>query len=290
MSKIIISTESGSDLPYKISVPHNIQIIPMHISFGYKTLRDGSFDIDDIYSYYDRHKQLPKTSAPNPGDYTNHFKTIFDRFPDCSIIHISYSSKLSAAYQNALLASHDFDSNRISIIDSLNASSGLAAVVMLAIKIIDRYHNRVSFEECSSLVRQARSRVRCSFIPESLEYIRAGGRITGIMQFGAAVLNVKPSIAVIDGSLEQGKRYRGNIQKVAFAYMDDFAAQSNLNKDFIIIGYSHGISKAILFALKRHAHKLGFTKSWCFEMCSAVTSHTGPGCIGCAGVVNTKLK
>ena len=43
MNKIIISTESGSDLPYKIYEPHNIEIVPLHISFGEKTVYDPKF-------------------------------------------------------------------------------------------------------------------------------------------------------------------------------------------------------------------------------------------------------
>lgn len=284
MSKIIISTESGSDLPYKITVPHNVQIIPMHISFGRKTFCDGCFNQEEIYKYYDRHKQLPKTSAASPGDYTVHFKSIFDRFPDCSIVHISYSSKLSVSYQNAVLASNDFDKNKIRVVDSLNASSGLGVLVMFAVKIIEKYQDAFSFDECVSLIKQARHRVCCSFIPKSLEYMKAGGRISGAAQFGAAVLNLKPSVVLKNGSLEAGKKYRGNINRIAFCYMKDFTENNRLEKDFIVIGYSHGVSKNMLFSLKRYAHKLGFTKSWCFQMGSVVSSHAGPESIGYAGI------
>ncbi len=284
MSSIIISTESGADLPYKITVPHNIQVIPMHISFGEKTLSEGSFENEKIFEYYNSHKKLPKTSAPNPGDYTLHFKSIFRRHPNCRIIHISYSSKLSVSYQNALLASHEFDSSRICIIDSLNASSGLGMLVMHAAEIRNKYQNIFSFEECVTLIKQARERICCSFVPQSLEFLRAGGRITGAAQIGAAVLNLKPSVVVKDGLLVSGKKYRGKIQHIAFNFMSEFVEQNKLKKDCIIIGYSYGVSKSMLFALKRYAHKLGFKKSWCFRMSSAVSSHAGPGCIGYAGI------
>lgn len=284
MSSIIISTESGADLPYKITVPHNIQAIPMHISFGEKTLSEGSFENEKIFEYYNSHKKLPKTSAPNPGDYTLHFKSIFRRHPDCRIIHIAYSSKLSVSYQNALLASHEFDNRRICIIDSLNASSGLGMLVMHAADIRNKYQNIFSFEECVTLIKQARESICCSFVPKSLEFLRAGGRITGAAQIGAAVLNLKPSIIVKDGLLVSGKKYRGKIQHIAFNFMSDFVEQNKLKKDCIIIGYSYGVSKSMLFALKRYAHKLGFKKSWCFRMSGAVSSHAGPGCIGYAGI------
>ena len=39
MSRIIISTESGADLPYKITVPNAVEVVPMHVTFGKKVIR-----------------------------------------------------------------------------------------------------------------------------------------------------------------------------------------------------------------------------------------------------------
>lgn len=287
MNKIIISTESGSDLPRKVTVPRGIWVLPMHVALGGKTLCEGSFDAGEIFEYYKNNKELPKTSAPNPEDYTRHFNSIFKLHPDSAVLHIAYSSKLSASYQNALLASHEFDSGKLAVIDSLNASSGLGTLVMCACDIRDRLKNVFTFSEYASLVKQARQRVCCSFVPQSLEHLRAGGRITAASSLGAAALGLKPSIVIRDGCLEAGRRYRGTVMQIAFKYLDDFVKENDLRRDCIVIGYSHGLSKNILFALKRRAHKLGFAKSWCFQMSGAVSSHTGPGCIGYAGISKT---
>ena len=117
-----------------------------------------------------------------------------------------------------------------------------------------------------------------------MTYLKAGGRVSSVAHLGASVLNLKPTLEVIDGEIRAGKKYRGNIYKIATTYFDDVVKHNNLDKDFIVIGYSYGINKALLFALKRHAHKMGFSKSWCFQLGSAVTCHTGPVCIGLAGV------
>ena len=66
VNKIIISTESGSDLPYKIYEPYNIQIVPLHISFGEKTVYDGTFSPEEINKYFKDSKTLPTTAAVNP--------------------------------------------------------------------------------------------------------------------------------------------------------------------------------------------------------------------------------
>lgn len=46
-------------------------------------------------------KKIPATSAVNPNEYQSLFKKITEENPNCSIIHIGYSSKASCTYENA---------------------------------------------------------------------------------------------------------------------------------------------------------------------------------------------
>ena len=73
LSRIIISTESGSDLPWKISVPNCIEILPMHVTFGRKMFYDGEFDVAEAEQFFKESNKLPVTSAPNLGEYSAHF-------------------------------------------------------------------------------------------------------------------------------------------------------------------------------------------------------------------------
>lgn len=284
MNKIIISTESGSDLPYKITVPYEIEIIPMHITFGNKMYNDGSFQPYKIFEYFSENKQLPTTSAVNPNEYINHFKVIFSKYPNSKILHISYSSKLSATYQNAVIASKEFSKDKIRIIDSKNVTGGTGLLVMKATELARKYSDKVSFDEYVSLVQQYVNRVKSSFVPNTLEYLKAGGRVSSVGSLGAAVLNIKPSIVTANGELVAGKKYRGNISAVADRLFYDFITQNQIDRDNLIIIYSYGLNVSTLFHLKRLAHKQGFKKSWCFQVGSAVSCHAGPSCIGFAGI------
>ena len=44
MSKIRIVAETGSDLTPELAKAYGIELVPMHVTFGSKTLDDGSFD------------------------------------------------------------------------------------------------------------------------------------------------------------------------------------------------------------------------------------------------------
>ena len=124
--KVKIISDSTCDLPKDIVEKLDIKIMPLVVSLGEKSYNDG-IDItpEDIYSYVSESGNLPKTSALNIGVYESEFKTWTDAGYD--VVHISISSGFSCSYQNALIASEDFDNvyviikNIHSCFDKLNS-------------------------------------------------------------------------------------------------------------------------------------------------------------------------
>ena len=51
MREIIISTESGSDLPENLVKKYDIKVIPMHIVMDGTSYADGTISVDKIYEY-----------------------------------------------------------------------------------------------------------------------------------------------------------------------------------------------------------------------------------------------
>src|SRR5699024_5148918 len=104
MTKFIITTESGSDLPKELIERYNIYIVPMHVTMGDQTYDDGSFDVQTVFDYYDQNEILPKTSGTTPQDNTKVFQQIFDKYPDAHIIHIAYSAVTTVSFNAANIA------------------------------------------------------------------------------------------------------------------------------------------------------------------------------------------
>ena len=65
-SKIIITSDSTTDLSPALRERYGIQLMPLGINLNDKEYTDG-IDIDPemIYENYRRNKTLPKTAAPN---------------------------------------------------------------------------------------------------------------------------------------------------------------------------------------------------------------------------------
>ena len=109
MRRIILSTESGADLPKDLVEKHQIQVVPMHVIMDGKDYLDGELSVEDVFDYYSRTKKIPSTTATNVHEYHDLFTNIRIDFPDSIIIHIGYTSKASASFQSALIAAEDFD-------------------------------------------------------------------------------------------------------------------------------------------------------------------------------------
>lgn len=282
MREIIISTESGSDLPENLVKKYDIKVVPMHIVIGDTPYQDGSIPVDKVYEYHNQTKKIPTTSAVNVGEYIDFFTEIRKEHPDCVIMHLAYTSKASCTYQNAEIAMRDFKD--IYLIDTKNVSGGCTAHLAKAYEIIQAKRDTVTdYQALADEIQTWADKVFCSFVPGNLDYLKAGGRVSNAQYLGATLLRLKPLIEITDGKLVASKKYRGTIEKFVDKYMEDFLEKHKISRDCLYLMYSKGLSGAVLDRMKENAVRFGF-KSYEYVMTGCVIScHSGPGAIGLAG-------
>jgi DegV family protein with EDD domain len=182
VKKIVLLTESGADLPLDLVKLHNIEVVPMHVLMGGKSYADGSIPVTDVYDYYKRTKKSPTTSATNPDEYERAFRRITAENPGCIILHVGYSSKPSCSYQNSIIASEGMAN--VYHADSLNVTGGLAAVVLKAGELVEE-HPEMSPAALVKEIESFAARVRLSFIPGDLVFLKAGGRVSNAASISA---------------------------------------------------------------------------------------------------------
>lgn len=281
MRRIILSTESGADLPEELADKHNVQVVPMHVIMDGQDYLDGSLPVTDIYDYYERTKKIPSTTSTNSHEYLEFFKKIKIDFPDCVIIHIGYTSKASSSFQNAIIATEDLDD--IFLIDALNVTGGLTAIVMYAVTLLE---NEPSIEP-AQLVEKIESKVpksRLAFVPGSLEFLRAGGRVSNLAYLGGALLKIKPRIELIDGNLVSTKKYRGKMEIVSEKLIRDYLGQYDIEKEQLYLLYSVGLDEKIKQGMDEIAKETGFKNVKWIQAGAMISTHAGPGGIGIAGL------
>ncbi|MCP3032728.1 DegV family protein [Halobacillus sp. A1] len=281
MRRIILSTESGADLPGDLAEEYDIQVVPMHIIMDGKDYLDGSLPVQDIYDYYERTKKIPSTTATNTHEYQEFFSAIRENFPDCIIIHIGYTSKASSSFQNAVIAAEEFGD--IFLIDALNVTGGLAAIVLYAADLLEKEPDIEPgrlVEKIEAVVPKA----RLAFIPGSLEFLKAGGRVSNMASLIGTLLKVKPCIELKDGKLMSTKKYRGKMNRATEKLLNDYLNDFNIDREQLYFIYSIGLDEEIKQRMDEVAKESGFQNIRWIQAGGMISTHSGAGGFGVAGL------
>lgn len=273
--KYKITCESSADLNQEMYKKLKVPVVPFVITVGDKEYLDGvNITPQDLFDYFDKTKQLSKTSAINQATYEEFFE---EQLKDCEgIIHFSISSDISSAYNNAVNASKKF--KNVYIIDSRSLSSGIGLQVMYATKLRDK---GVDIEEAVALINSRKDSVQISFVIDKLTYLHKGGRCSALSLLGANLLSLKPSIQVKNGKMIVGKKYVGKMQKVLDKYiLDTLEEFGNPDKSLCFITYSSATPEMLEVAKNTLKKTKIFDQVIETTAGATVTTHCGPNTLG----------
>lgn len=281
MSKFVLVTESGGDLAQKYVDLYDVKIVPMHVNFGGETYDDSDLKSQDVFDYYDKNKVLPQTSGSTPGDFTKVFNEINENYPGAEIIYIAYSSVTTVSYNSARIAAEDFPN--VHMVDSKNVTVGLANVVISTAEYIKENPNTTA-DEIIKFVEDIRERTRFVFLPQSLLYLKAGGRISNVSYLGAMLLKIYPTINLENGYLVAGTKYRGSFKTAYKKMIDDFFERFDIDKSMIRLVRVQDLSDSHMSEIEEILKEHGVENIEWFEAGSVISCHGGPGAVGLVGV------
>ena len=133
------------------------------------------------------------------------------------IVHFTISSDMSACFQNACDAAEEFP-GRVFVVDSRNLSTGIGHLVIDGALLA---REGKSGEEIKAILDERREKLNVSFVIDTLEYLRKGGRCSTVAALGANLLKLKPCIEVHEGKMSVAKKYRGTLAKAIESYVTD---------------------------------------------------------------------
>lgn len=271
--KIAITCESTVDLPQEILKKYNIQTLPFTVILGEKEYADGDVTFDDIYQFVQKNKVLPKTSAINKAQFQEFFAKQLESAD--AVVHISLSSKISSACQNAKDVAAQMQN--VFVIDSLSLSTGIA---LLAIHARELANAGLDAAEVAQRVSARVPSVQASFVIERLDYLYKGGRCSALAYFGANLMKIRPSILVKDGQMGSHKKYRGSMEKVVENYCEDTLKEfstPDLTRAFV----THTTATPEMVAAARKAlEKRGFKEILDTTAGATISSHCGEHTLG----------
>lgn len=274
MSEIVIIAESGSDVPAAEAAELGIEIVPMHVSIGQKTIDDGELPPAEMLEECRQLGVLPRTSGCTPGDFSVVLDRVHAEHPNAQILYIAYSAVTTCSYESARTAAEGRD--YVHMFDTRHVTIGQGFVVTQTARHLAENPD-ISVEELMAWSEELAGRVRMGFVPGDLGYLRAGGRLSNAAFVGATLLRIKPIIELLEGKLVATKKLRGNMEKAAIGLMDHMVLQGDYDTDVVYLLHSAGLPDAIQRAAEEHARELGFKSIRWYESHNVITSHCGPG-------------
>ncbi len=280
-NKILLSADTPCDIGPELQEKYHVSLYPLHILLDDKQYTDGKdITLEQIYQAWWDHKALPRTAAVNPDEYSDYFYPLVKQGFD--VIHISLGSGLSSSCQNAKIAAGFFPEGRVSVIDSHSLSTGFGLLVCEA---GERIAAGMSIPEILPELESLAMKTSASFLLDTLEFLKAGGRCSTLAALGAGLMQIKPAIQVkndLAGSMVVGKKYMGKWNKCILKYVEDqLKDRDDIVLDRVFITYSTIEDPAILESVKDKVlslqpfHNVFFTRASC-----TIGSHCGPNTLG----------
>lgn len=275
MSNIVITSDSTTDLSLELRERYNIKILPLGVTLGGKSYRDG-IDItpDDIYEHHSKTGELPKTTAANMSDCMDFFKPFVDE--GNAVIHFTISSEMSSTFNNSRMAAEEFQN--VYVIDSKNLSTGGGLLVVAAAEMAAKGM------EAKAIVEEIEKLVPCvdaSFVIDNLEYLHKGGRCSALAMLGANLLKLKPCIEVKNGTMGVGKKYRGRFGDVLKTYVSERIGDgADIDTDRVFVTHA-GCKPEIVDSVLNQVKETGlFKEVFLTRAGCTVSSHCGADTLG----------
>lgn len=280
MGNIILVAETGADIPPELAQQYNIQIVPMHVSFGNVTRDDGTFPSEEICTYYERTKELPKTSGSTPEDFNAVFDRIHGQWSDAQILYLAYSSVTTCSYQSAQIAADGRD--YVTSLDTKAVAAGQCSIVLRMAQLLEQnpaWDMAQAVKAAEDLIRRS----RMCFIPKDMKYLRAGGRVSNAVALCGDLLGIHPLIEIQDGRLIATKKLRGKLSKLVPQLVQNYAEQYDLERDELWLIRSPGFPEDLRMAAEGAAFSCGFRSITWIKTGGVITTHGGPGAFGVVG-------
>lgn len=276
--KYIISTDSTADLPASYVKEHNIAVQFLSYAFG-----DTVYDLDnqlDPHDFYERMRsgEMPTTNACIPDKVQQSFESFLKEGYD--ILHISFSSGLSASHNNARIAANElaeqYPDRKIILVDSLCASLGQGLFVHYAVTMKE---NGKSIDEVAAWLEENKLHLCHQFTVDDLFHLHRGGRVSKATAIIGTLINVKPVLHVDDeGHLTSVCNVRGR-KKALLKLVDIMGEQiEGYQNDIVFISHGDCLEDAEYVAAQIK-ERFGIQNFLIDYVSPTIGAHSGPGTV-----------
>lgn len=277
MAQVKIVTDSTAMLTPEEAAELDVKIVPLSITIDGTSYQDGvTLSRVEFMDKMAEAKNLPQTSQPALGYFTEVYESIMAADPETQIISIHLTKGLSgtadAARQAALMVEGDITTLDSEFIDRAEGFQVLAAAKLAAAG--------ASKKAVLAEIQRVRDNTQLYLTVSNLDNLVAGGRLSKTAGFIAGVLNIKVGAHIEQGNINVEVKGRG--AKSTKAYLKKIVEQMQAAPNGVAaIGISHaGIPVETQELADKVNEIFPDVKIVVQQTSPTVSTHTGAGAIG----------
>lgn len=204
-SKIRFFTDSTCDIPPSLIAQYEIGVVPCYVNIGDKSYVDNGVELvrEDFYRDMPTFEPKATTAAPPPAVAERIIRETFEGADHLFVICVS--SKLSAVYNSMRLAISGLPEDRVTLIDSGMTTMGMGWQVLIGAETAAETGDVGAVKDAIARV-QAHGKLFAGL--NTLEYLRASGRVSWAAASIGTLLQIKPIVTVVDGEVVSAGRVR----------------------------------------------------------------------------------
>lgn len=277
---IRIIADSTCYLPKEYIDKYNVSIVSLNVLLNGKSYRETDLENDWFYKEMSKSPSIPTSSQPSIDDF---YKAIESQVKEGhDIVGIFLSSDMSGTFSTSNLVKEmileKYPNANIIMLDSRSNCMQAGYAILEAAKAAA---DNKSLDEVVSIAKSVIENSKFIFVPDTLDYLKKGGRIGGAAALFGSLLQIKPILTVTDGKTTVLTKVR--TKKKAIDKIIDTVIEQNLKSPIkgLIVHHINCESEGQELANKLQ-DKLGISNIKIQSIGPIIGLHVGPGSIGVA--------
>ena len=200
-----IVTDTSCDLPPRLEQELEelgVIIVRFLFRFGLEECEDKTISMKEFLARTE--STWPTTSVPSSGAFAQAFRECVEAGDE--VVCITITSNHSATYSAAVLASQEFPSGQVTVVDSKSLSIAQGLLVLAAARAAQEGK---SLEAVVETIKELQQHLHLFITLDTVEYLVKGGRASRLSGIMAGLLKIRPILTLLDGELTLLEKPRG---------------------------------------------------------------------------------
>ena len=283
--KIIV--DSTSYIPREIREQLDIAVLPLSVVFSNGPVKETEITNEEFYKRLDSEQTIPKSSQPIIEEAYNIIESIVEKGD--KIVGVFISSEMSGTFSTAHMVKDmilsKYPEASIQLIDSRSNCMQLGYAAIAGAKAAKEGKD---IDQVVEMVKKNIKRSKFIFTPDTLEYLKRGGRIGAAQALLGSLLQLKPILTVTEGKTDVITKVRSKkkaVEKLIEIFKEDIK--------------KHGLGEVIIHHInceneaRALAERLKAVIDKTVEICPigpVIGVHVGPGSLGIAYYTKDEIR